>query len=106
MRKEDSDLLVRAISSRDFHATIPGTTLGALNLGLGIPNTIISDLVHGVGEKSQQGEVVRVRAGHAAGIAESRVRFESGRAKSVVMMRTAREIMRGSVMVPSRCFKE
>jgi 2-methylaconitate cis-trans-isomerase PrpF len=106
VKEEDSDLLVRAVSSGDFHATIPGTTLGALNLGLGIPNTIISEIVHGVGGKNGQGEVVRVRAGHAAGVAESRVRFERGRARSVVMMRTAREIMRGSVMVPSRCFEE
>ena len=80
--------------------------MGALNLGLGIPGTVIYELVGG-GEE----EVVVVRAGHAAGVASSSVRFvqgEKGRRvpTSVVMMRTAREIMRGEVMVPQRFFEQ
>lgn len=106
--KSEADLLVRATSSSDFHATIPGTTLGALNLGLGISGTTIHTLVRGgassVGEAEDGGEVVTIRAGHAAGVTESSVRFVGGKPESVVMMRTAREIMRGSVLVPESVF--
>lgn len=107
--QSEADLLVRAVSSGDFHATIPGTTLGALNLGVGIPGTVIHELVGG-GEGRGE-EVVTVRAGHAAGVASSSVRFVVGEMgkrvpTSVVMMRTAREIMRGEVMVPQRFFEE
>lgn len=106
--KSEADLLVRAVSSGDFHATIPGTTLGALNLGLGMSGTTIHSLVRGgmssVGGTEIGGEVVTIRAGHAAGVTESSVRFVGGKPESVVMMRTAREIIRGSVLVPESIF--
>ncbi|KAM0746909.1 DUF453-domain-containing protein [Meredithblackwellia eburnea MCA 4105] len=102
----DADLLVRAVSSGDFHASIPGTTLGALNLAYGTPGTIVArSIVPVVGAKD---DVVTVRAAHIAGVSSSTVRFEGvgeeRKPKSVVMLRTAREIMRGSVMVPERAF--
>ncbi|BGO93994.1 hypothetical protein NBRC10512_003626 [Rhodotorula toruloides] len=104
---EDADVHVRAISSGDWHATIPGTTLGALNVGAGTPGTVIHELISsrrtgGASRAAEKGgdEVVTVRAGHAAGVAESSVRFVDGRPESVVMIRTAREIMRGEIMSP------
>ncbi|BGP31927.1 hypothetical protein JCM10296v2_003706 [Rhodotorula toruloides] len=104
---EDADVHVRAISSGDWHATVPGTTLGALNVGAGTPGTVIHDLISsrrtgGASRAALKGgdEVVTVRAGHAAGVAESSVRFVNGRPESVVMVRTAREIMRGEIMSP------
>ncbi|GAA5869696.1 hypothetical protein JCM8547_005108 [Rhodosporidiobolus lusitaniae] len=109
VEKKDADLLVRAVSSGDFHATIPGTTLAAVNLGAGTPGTVIHDLTSGPSSTSTGGaqdEVVTVRAGHAAGVANSSVRFVGGKAQSVVMVRTAREIMKGEVMVPERVFME
>jgi 2-methylaconitate cis-trans-isomerase PrpF len=53
------------------------------------------------------GNTVTVRAGHKAGVAESTVRFgkESGKAESVVMSRTAREIMCGNVLIPERILR-
>ncbi|GAA5878598.1 hypothetical protein JCM16303_002137 [Sporobolomyces ruberrimus] len=106
VEKKDADLLVRAISSGDWHATIPGTTLGALNIGFGTKGTVIHDLVHG-GKEVVEKETVTVRAGHHAGVAESTVRFAkgSGKAESVVMVRTAREIMNGNVMIPESVFR-
>ncbi|SCV71213.1 BQ2448_2801 [Microbotryum intermedium] len=98
----DADLLVRAISSGDFHATIPGTTLGALNIALGHKGTTVNSLVGE--ERAREDGVVEVKAAHAAGVAEAKVRFEKGRPSSVVMVRTAREIMRGDVSVPERVF--
>ncbi|GAA6002233.1 uncharacterized protein JCM10292_000820 [Rhodotorula paludigena] len=101
----DADLLVRAVSSGDMHASIPGTTLGALNIGAGTPGTVVHDLVvpsdGARGRGTNDGDVT-VRAAHAAGVTESTVRFEKGTARSVVMIRTAREIMRGEVQVPER----
>lgn len=111
VRREEADLHVRAISSGDWHATIPGTTLGALNIGLGTPGTVIRDIVYGgsgnKGESTKGGGEVTVRAGHAAGVAESTVRLDAaGKAESVVMWRTGREIMNGNVLIPERVFRE
>ena len=95
-----ADVLVRAVSSGDWHATIPGSTLAAVNLGAGVAGTIMSDLM---GRSTTAGdELVAVRVGHAAGVAESTARFEGGNCVSVVIMRTAREIMRGEIMVDER----
>ncbi|GAA5907805.1 uncharacterized protein JCM6883_001899 [Sporobolomyces salmoneus] len=105
VKQDEADLLVRAVSSGDWHATIPGTTLGALNIGLGTKCTVIHDTVDPSG--GEMGEKVTVRAGHNAGVAESTVRFskETGKPESVVMLRTAREIMSGNVMIPERVFR-
>lgn len=101
--QDEADLLVRAVSSGDFHATIPGTTLSALNLGLGIQGTIIEEIVRGkTGNTVVEKDVVTVRAGHAAGVTTSTLRFEGGKPKSVVMFRTAREIFRGEILVPQK----
>ncbi|KWU46289.1 DUF453-domain-containing protein [Rhodotorula sp. JG-1b] len=104
---DEADLLVRAISSGDWHATIPGTTLGALNVAAGTRGTVVHELmasrasVVSAGADDEVDKVVTVRAAHAAGVAESSVRFaRDGTPESVVMVRTAREIMRGEVMVP------
>ncbi|GAA5977652.1 hypothetical protein JCM11641_006890 [Rhodosporidiobolus odoratus] len=117
--RENADLLVRAVSSGDWHATIPGTTLGALNVGMGTPGTVVrslcaptpkpspapANITAGAGQEEER--VVTIRAAHAAGVAESSVRFEAGgKPQSVVMVRTAREIMRGEVLVPERVFWE
>ncbi|GAA5846024.1 hypothetical protein JCM9279_004760 [Rhodotorula babjevae] len=107
---DDADLLVRAVSSGDLHASIPGTTLGALNIAAGVEGSVVREAIGagagGAAPASARGardEVVRVRAAHAAGVTESSVRFDAaGRAQSVVMVRTAREIMRGEVLVAER----
>ncbi|BGP39916.1 hypothetical protein JCM10450v2_003893 [Rhodotorula kratochvilovae] len=101
--REEADLLVRAVSSGDWHASIPGTTLGALNIGAGVVGSVVHEAIHGGRAAAEVRDgVVEVRAAHAAGVTESAVRFEEGMAKSVVMVRTAREIMRGEVMVAGR----
>lgn len=102
VQPEEADLLVRAVSSGDFHATVPGTTLGALNVALGHADTTVNSLVSP--NKAVQDGIVQVRAAHAAGVADAKVRFEGGKPKSVVMIRTAREIMRGEVLVSERVF--
>lgn len=111
----EADLVARTISSGDVHATIPATTLACLAIGAGTPGSLVSllmareDLTPGKVVAEAEEGVMSVRAGNAAGVAESAVRFERGgdgrvEPSSVVMVRTAREIMRGQVMVPERCF--
>lgn len=101
----EGDLLVRSVSSGQIHATIPGTTLAAINVAAGLRGSVVADLIGGSGGEE---DVVTVRAAHAAGVASSSARFivdaDSGkrRAESVVLMRTAREIMRGEVLIPRR----
>lgn len=124
VQQAEADILVRAVSSGDFHATIPATTLGALNVAAGTQGSVVNELIKTgrVGVDSEKSdstpppstpgpgeEIVLVRAGHPAGTAESTVKFvidEGGRRKptSVIMMRTAREIMRGEVMIPREVF--
>ncbi|GAA6060511.1 hypothetical protein JCM10212_005592 [Sporobolomyces blumeae] len=116
VEKVDADVLVRAVSSGDWHATVPGTTLGALNVGAGIEGTVVHDLVHSrttartdaaTLDRTRAGRKVSIRAAHLAGVAESTVRFDDvdgSVAESVVMVRTAREIMRGEVLVPEHVF--
>lgn len=124
VQQAEADILVRAVSSGDFHATIPATTLGALNVAAGTQGSVVNELIKTgrVGVDSEKSdstpppstpgpgeEIVSVRAGHPAGTAESTVKFvidEGGRRKptSVIMMRTAREIMRGEVMIPREVF--
>ena len=77
------------------------TTLGALNIGAGTPGTVIYEVL---ATRQPSGEVVEVRAAHAAGVAVSNVKFERGQPVSVVMKRTARKIMEGEVFVPERFF--
>lgn len=109
VERDEADVLVRAISSGDWHATIPGTTLGALNVAAGTRGTVVHELLM-ASRAAPAGDddvdkVVTVRAAHAAGVAESSVRFaRDGTPESVVMVRTAREIMRGEVMIPERVF--
>jgi 2-methylaconitate cis-trans-isomerase PrpF len=92
------DIAVRAVSVGNFHRTVPGTTLSALN----VARTVRGSLVAGaVGPPVDDGEdVVSIRVGQPAGVAESKVRLRDGRAQAVVMTRTARELMRGEVLVP------
>lgn len=118
VEQDEADFVARTVSSGDWHATIPGTTLGALNIGAGTKGSVIWKLRHGEAgsEKKEEEGVVQVRVGNAAGVASSSVRFEwrkgqgekdregALRPVSVVMMRTAREIMRGEIMVPERVF--
>lgn len=108
VKADEADLLVRAISSGDWHATIPGTTLGALNVAAGTEGTVVHELMAPrapAGGNADDDKVVTVRAAHAAGVAESSVRFaRDGAPESVVMVRTAREIMRGEVLIPERVF--
>jgi 2-methylaconitate cis-trans-isomerase PrpF len=105
VEKEEMDIAVRAVSVGNFHRTVPGTTLSALNVARTVKGSLVAQLVADKEEAEEAGaggeRVVPIRVGQPAGVAESKVRVgKDGKASAVVMTRTAREIMRGEVLVP------
>ena len=89
---EDCDVVVRAVSTGDFHRTVPGTTLSALALAGSIDGTVVAKLA----TAADRDGLLRVR--HPAGVAEARVRTRDGKS-AVCQTRTARQIFAGHVFV-------
>lgn len=92
----DIDFVARAVSGGVIHRTIMGTTLAALTLASATVGSIPHLLVGG----KSGAEIAHVRVGHPAGVAEGEMRVGKDGGKSyVVITRSAREIMRGAVLV-------
>ncbi len=94
------DLAVRLISMRRTHRTVALTGAMALAGAAALPGTVVADVVTGGAQPDRT-----LRIGHPAGVIEIGVTAErdSGgrwRFPAVTVDRTAREIMRGSVLVP------
>ena len=94
------DVAVRLISMRRTHRTVALTGAMALAGAAAVPGTVVADAVAGGAQPDRT-----VRIGHPAGVIEVGVTAEqdsdgSWRFPTVRVDRTAREIMRGSVLVP------
>lgn len=94
------DLAVRLISMRRTHRTVALTGAMALAGAAAVDGTVVADVVSGGPQRDRT-----LRIGHPAGVIEIGVTAEhrSGggwRFPAVRVDRTAREIMRGSVLVP------
>ena len=94
------DVAVRLISMRRTHRTVALTGAMALAGAAAVPGTVVADAVTGGARPDRT-----VRIGHPAGVIEVGVTAEQGsdgswRFPAVRVDRTAREIMRGSVLVP------
>ena len=94
------DLAVRLISMRRTHRTVALTGAMALAGAAALPGTVVADVVLGGPQRERT-----LRIGHPAGVIEVGVTAERGsgggwRFPAVRVDRTAREIMRGSVLVP------
>ena len=94
------DLAVRLISMRRTHRTVALTGAMALAGAAALPGTVVADVVSGGAQPDRT-----LRIGHPAGVIEIGVTAERGsggswRIPAVTVDRTAREIMRGSVLVP------
>ena len=97
---ESIDVAVRLISMRRTHRTVALTGAMALAGAAALPGTVVADVVTGGAQPDRT-----LRIGHPAGVIEIGVTAEcsSGggwRFPAVTVDRTAREIMRGSVLVP------
>jgi 2-methylaconitate cis-trans-isomerase PrpF len=96
---EQIDLVARAISMGNTHRTFPGTSSMCTAVAAAVEGTV----VHAV---SRAAIPQRLRIGHPAGIMEvgARVtqRGATWYAESVTTQRTARRIMEGCILVPSR----
>lgn len=94
---EDIDILARILSMGALHHAMTGTGAVAIAAAAAVPGTIVSQLLGGVQSS--------VRFGHPSGtlrVGAEAQRSEHGWAVSkVVMSRSARRLMEGSVLVPA-----
>ncbi|MCY4102222.1 MAG: hypothetical protein OXG55_02980 [bacterium] len=106
----DVDLLVRLISMGRTHRTLAMTGAMACAAAAAMDGSVVAELAGGsieatapeAGERARTAR--RVRLGHPAGVLAMEVTAEGAagawRVPSLVVDRTAREIMRGTVQVP------
>lgn len=98
IRKDEVDILIKAVSMWKLHRTCPASGLYNLAAVALLPGTVahrIAGFAPGTREKM-------VRIGHPEGIVEVKVRLNGGgtAVDSVGMERTARRIMKGELFIP------
>lgn len=93
------DLVARAISMENTHRTFPATSSMCTAVAAAVQGTV----VHAV---SRAATTERLRLGHPAGVMEVGAKVhrsgETWEVESVTTQRTARRIMEGAILVPSR----
>ena len=96
---ESMDLLVRAISMRNTHRTVPGTVAICTALAAQVEGTVVHEV-------ARQAATTDIRIGHPAGVMQvgATVSRRGGQwyAERVTTRRTARRIMEGAVLVPQK----
>ena len=96
---ESMDLLVRAISMRNTHRTMPGTVAMCTALAAQVEGTVVHEV-------ARQAATPDIRIGHPAGVMQvgATVSRRGGQwyAERVTTRRTARRIMEGAVLVPQK----
>ena len=94
---DDIDVVVRAISMRTTHRTVPGTVAMCLAVAMRIEGTVVHEV-------ARPRDAQPTRLGHPAGIVtvDATVSYRNGEwiAERVTTQRTARRIMEGTVLVP------
>ena len=99
--KQDTDLLVRAMSMGKLHHAMMGTAAVAIGTAAAIPGTLVN-LAAGGGERSA------VRFGHPSGTlrvgAEAALVEGQWQVKKAIMSRSTRVLMEGWVRVPGDSF--
>ncbi|PWN89916.1 DUF453-domain-containing protein [Acaromyces ingoldii] len=110
---DETDLLARTVSVHQLHRTIPATTLSALAAARCFADSVVSRTVSPAlspmtkkaTEEAGGGDDVRaITIGQPAGASSASVQTdEGGQPRAIVMLRTARRIMQGEVLVPGDC---
>jgi probable AcnD-accessory protein PrpF len=94
------DLNARIVSMGKLHHAMTGTGAIAIGVAAAIPGTVVSRLL------GRRNDIVRI--GHPSGVmtvgAQVESAGESWRVTKVVMSRSARRLMEGSVLVPASIF--
>jgi 2-methylaconitate cis-trans-isomerase PrpF len=94
------DLNARIVSMGKLHHAMTGTGAIAIGVAAATPGTVVHRLLGGTLDK--------VRLGHPSGVmvvgAETEQRSGDWTVTKVVMSRSARRLMEGSVLVPARLF--
>ena len=99
IRKEEVDILIKALSMWKLHRTSPASglyNLAAVCLMEGTVANALAGFPPGIREQM-------VRIGHPEGVVEVKVRLSAGgtQVESVGMERTARRIMKGELFIPA-----
>ena len=93
------DVLARAISMGNTHRTFPATVSMCTAVAAAVDGTVVHQV-------SRAASAERLRIGHPAGVVELGAEVKrcgsEWRAERIITQRTARRIMEGSVLVPSR----
>jgi 2-methylaconitate cis-trans-isomerase PrpF len=93
------DLVARAISMENTHRTFPATSSMCTAVAAAVEGTVVHEV-------SSAPTTERLRLGHPAGVMEVGARVQrrgsTWEVESVTTQRTARRIMEGNILVPSR----
>ncbi|CAO1618510.1 unnamed protein product [Parajaminaea phylloscopi] len=123
VKAKDMDCIARAISVGQFHRTIPATTLSALAVAAAFPETLVSGVIrrsHASGPtrtsqpsvpgwvsgipNTSEANILSVSAGQPAGVSSTCLRVPEAQEDSyaILMERTARNLMTGTIQLPGR----
>lgn len=101
---DEIDLVSRIISSQNYHQAYAVTAGIATAAAAILQGSVVNEALGG----EPVGPQASIRIGHPSGVLECRVKNRQigGRTQivSAGVMRTARRIMQGSVLVPNRCY--
>jgi 2-methylaconitate cis-trans-isomerase PrpF len=108
----DMDVVARTVSSGQLHRTIPATTLSALAASLAFQDSIVAQVASNTTSQQTKdtirdfqdvaGNIRAITVGQPAGCSSASVTLSAdGQPTSILMMRTARRIMEGSLEIPS-----
>jgi 2-methylaconitate cis-trans-isomerase PrpF len=101
---DEVDLVSRILSSQNYHQAYAVTAAVATVAAASIEGSTVNEALGG----ARVGMQASFRIGHPSGVLECRVKTRqiAGKTKIVSggVMRTARRIMQGSVLVPNRCY--
>lgn len=99
VKKEEIDIVARAVSMGRLHRTFPASGLYNLAAAVLLPNTIPNQL----STKKSSDKAQKVRIGHPDGVVDIRVYLtdDGHDVASVGLERTARRIIKGDLFIPS-----
>jgi len=106
VRRSEIDLVSRIVSSQNFHQAYAVTAAIATSAAAAIPESVVQEMLV---EELLSG-IQTVRIGHPSGVLACRTecRFSDGSRQPKILrsslMRTARRVMQGTVIVPNSCY--
>ena len=102
--RDDVDLLSRIVSSQNYHQAYAVTGAIATSVAAAVPGSVVEEAIG----RSIPAGIRKIRIGHPSGVMKCRFENLMGGAVPMIsragVMRTARRVMQGAVIVPNACF--